>query len=110
MTRQLNDNILKRILAIKDDYADTMEATSQELRLYHWFHAYLCDEMGQIGREEISYTFRQSHQGTLLIYKTRHEGTQWVVFVTAGTPVGCMRILCRQFYNETLKWVPDKYQ
>lgn len=110
MRRQLKDNVLQRILAIKNDYADTLEATSQELRLYHWFHTYLCQEILNIGGVETGYVFRQSDRGTLLVYKATFEDVRRVVFVSASTPVECMRIFCRQYYDDQLKWVKDKYQ
>lgn len=107
--REMHPKVLERLRTITSKYNDSREASEQELRLYHWFHTYLFDEMLEIGGEERGYVFRQSHDGILLVYKATFAGVPQVVFITGRTPVDCMRIICRQFYQETLKWVPDKY-
>lgn len=101
---------VKRLQEITDCYKDTQYITAQEQRLYVWFHDCLFNEIVSLGGMERGYTFRQSHRGTMLIYKATFEGVHQVVFVTAHDPARCIQIFCKKFYAETLDWVTDKYQ
>lgn len=105
----IGKGLLERLKLIDNAYGDCRYHPEQELRLYVWFHEHLFSELSQIGGVETGYVFRQRGELTLLVYKAKFDGTQRVVFVTASTPVLCMKILCRKFYADELKWVDDKY-
>ncbi len=105
----IHDGILTQLRTIDSKYVDQRAVSEQDLRLYVWFHEYLFNEILELGGLERGYTFRQKAETCLLIYKATFDNIPQVVFLTARTPVGCIRILCRQFYAETLRWTKDKY-
>lgn len=101
--------VLERLRSIDHTYVDQRYISEQDIRLYVWFHEHLFNEILNVGGQERGYTFRQRGETCLLIYKATFEGVHQVVFLTASTPIGCIRILFRQFYAEKLRWVSDKY-
>lgn len=98
-----------RLRKITDEYKDSEGVSAQEQRLYVWFHDCLFNEVISLGGVERGYTFRQSHRGTLLVYKATFDGAQQVVFITAHDPIRCIQIFCKRFYADELVWVADKY-
>lgn len=100
---------LERLRSIDSTYKDQRYISEQDMRLYVWFHEMLFNEILNSGGLERGYTFRQRGEQCLLIYKATFDGIPQVVFLTSGRPIDCIRILFRQFYAETLKWVNDKY-
>jgi len=105
----IHPKLQERLMLIEGKYEDTWAATAQELRLYVWLHEFFAQELLEVGGEEVSWVFRRRGDMTLLVYKAQFDGIQRVVFITARTPTRCIKSLCRQFYNDQLKWVPDKY-
>lgn len=107
--KALSKVLLERLRSVTLDLTDQRYVSEQEVRLYVWFHEMLFDEIINLGGAERGYVFRQRGETCLLVYKATFDGIPQVVFVTGGNPVDCIRILFRQFYGETLKWVKDKY-
>lgn len=105
----IHKGILKQLRTIDAKYVDQRAVSEQDLRLYVWFHEYLYNEILDLGGQERGYTFRERGDTCLLIYKATFDDIPQVVFVTSQTPVGCMRIFCRQFYADKLRWTNDKY-
>lgn len=106
---ELNDGVLKRLRQLDGKFRDNDFYPEQELRLYVWLHEHLFDEIVKIGGVETGYVFRQRGDMCLLVYKAKFDGVQRVVFLTAPTPVRCIKSLCRKFYADQLKWVDDKF-
>lgn len=88
---------------------DAGAAFNQEAKICYWFHMFSDHELAQSGRDLTGYVFRQSGERCLLVVKVKMADIRQVVFCTARTPVGCMRVFCRKLYADTLAWKPDKY-
>ena len=101
--------IVEYLRTIDLTYRDQRILSEQELRSLVWFFLYGENVFSQVGRSWAGAVFRQREQGCLLVVKSRLGDVPQVVFLTARTPVDCVRVFCRKWHSDSLQWVEDQY-
>lgn len=107
------DLIHLRHIDVLSEVSACLETTGhysdQELRCLVWFHTTAYDGLLNLGWERVGWVFRQRDPDMLLVVKATREDTQYVVFISARTPMDCVSVFARQYFSGTLKWVLDKF-
>ncbi|GAG73188.1 unnamed protein product [marine sediment metagenome] len=73
------------------------------------FLLYVPKVLSQFGTTVKGFTCRQKNGQTLLTVKGWEGETPLVVFVTSGTPVGCMTRFLDLLEDDRLTWSKDRY-
>jgi len=75
-----------------------------------WYLVYGYNEELDSGGEWSGVTFSQRDLLTLMISKRVHDGVPQVVFITGRSPMDCMRMFQRRWFEGSLNWVRDKFR
>lgn len=73
------------------------------------FWRYVPNVLSQTGKKFRGYQVRQRDGSWLMTVKVTEGSTPLVVFLTSGTPTGCVRLFVSQLDDERLVWHRDKY-
>jgi len=103
------ERIIEYLQTIETTYKDCRVVTQLEMRCLVWYFLYVQNVLSQFSTEWTGCVFRQSEESCLFVTKAVREGTPQVVYVTARTPIDCVRVFVRKWHNDTLEWYPDRY-
>lgn len=92
------------------DWTDSRFLTRDQLRTVAMFTMYLVNLADHDGWSLDGYSWTERASLGCLVVKATIEGTPYVVFTSARTPINGMRIFLRKLDEGLLNWVPDKYR
>lgn len=92
------------------DWRDERFLTKQTLDDLAMYNLYLVNLADEDGWAYDGHSLSIGSPMSRLVTRGTHEGVPHVVFTSARTTAGCMRIFLRKMTEGTLEWRKDKYR
>ena len=106
---QTREEKLQALRAVTFEDMDRDPELEAELRALFFFFFDILMRGPNFDTEVTGCSFSQRGLNTLLVLKARVDGVPQVAYVTEKYPIGCVRVIGRQFLNGTVKWHLDRY-
>lgn len=103
------EEYLYPIQASMEQWSDARVIDAIDLENLLLFLLYVPKVLSQLGITYHGLVARQKQGQTLLTVKAREKDTPLVVFVTAGSTIGCMTRFLDLMEKDRLTWVRDRY-
>lgn len=103
------EQVTYEVQAATEQWTDERMKEGQDLDDLLIFWVYLPNVLSQLGFRYKGYQLRQTRDSWLLVVKVTDGTVPLVVFETAGTPMGCIRMFVRQLNDDRITWNKDKY-
>lgn len=84
--------------------------TRDDLRALAMFNMYLVNLLEAQGYSYDGHSLNIKTPMCLLVVRGTSDGVPQIVFTSARTPIGCIRIFVRKVEGEMLEWRPDKFR
>lgn len=90
-------------------WTDSRFISAADLRTVAMFNLYLVNLAEHAGWQYRGHSWKESEHLGCLVVKAVVDGVPSVVFTSAKTTVGSMRIFFRKMEADLLEWVVDRY-
>jgi hypothetical protein len=90
-------------------WTDSRFVSAEDIYDLSMFSSYLVNLAEADGWEYVGHSFRVKQPLCLLVVRGKLDGTQHVVFTSARTYTGCVRIFLRKLREGWLEWSPDRF-
>ena len=98
-------SVLRELEGIPEDGP----VTRAEVETWSWWSHRLVNVLEEAGWFYRGESVKYQGWSTLLVVKGAKDGTPYVVFITERTTTDCMRVFRKQFEENRVNWVPDKF-
>ena len=105
----MDNEHLERFEEALQRWTDERFVSRADIRTVSMFTGYIVNLAEDDGWAFCGYSLRAGSPMSLLVVKGAIEGVRHVVFTSARTTTGCMRIFLRKMEEGLLEWTPDKF-
>lgn len=106
----MDNEYLDRFRESLKAWTDHRFVTADQIEGLAMFHLYLVNLSEDDGWVYAGHSMKIGTPMCCLVVKSWHGDVPMVVFTSAATPMGCIRIFLRKLQEELLEWQRDKYR
>ena len=92
------------------DWVDERFISREDFRATAMFSMYLVNLLEGVGATYDGHSLSIKTPMCLLVVRGTVDGVPHIVFTSARTPIGCIRIFIRKLEGDMLEWRPDKFR
>lgn len=97
------------IEAATEQWTDHRVIHVEDLEDLLYFWSYVPKVCSQLGLQFKGFQLRHKRDLWLLTVKVMESGTPLIVFLSAATTMGCVRLFVSQLQDDRVNWRKDKY-
>lgn len=106
----MDNEYLRRFRIALEDWTDERMITREQIHTLAMFNMYLVNLADADGWQYDGHSYKRSPYLDCLVVKATVDGIPSVVFTSAKTHMGCVKIFLRKLKDGALTWQKDKYR